>query len=348
LRHNYALLKNKAQGAQIMAVVKSNAYGHGLAPVSQALYQAGCRSFAVTDAEEGCLLRPHLPDDAEIVLFSGVFDEADAKLCQQHQLTPVLTEPYQLTYLIKQSFHGKVWIKVDTGMHRLGVESAQTLSHAIQAQPNIQLIGIMSHLACADSPEHPLNQQQILSFQTIQSQYQAPAYSLFNSAGLIALSDKLNTQVMRPGIALYGMEPIESQVIGLKPVAQLSSRIMQIRDIKQGESVSYAASWVALHDMRIAVVAMGYADGLPRLLSNQGNVLCQNVVLPIVGKVCMDYCLLGIDHANVHVGDEVLFFDDKSNLPKANQVAQQCQTISYELFTGLGARLNRVYIGEES
>jgi alanine racemase len=233
-------------------------------------------------------------------------------------------------------------------MHRLGVESAQAFAHAIQAQPDIQLMGIMSHLACADTPEHPLNQQQIDQFKAIQQSTQAPTYSLFNSAGLIALSDKLNTQVMRPGIALYGMEPIASQSIGLKPVAQLSSRIMQIRDIKQGESVSYAASWVAPHDMRIAVVAMGYADGLPRLLSNQGKVLCQNVALPIVGKVCMDYCLLGIDHANIHEGDEVLFFGDAVNLPKANQVAKQCQTISYELFTGLGSRLNRVYIGEKS
>jgi len=347
LRHNYALLKNKACDAEIMAVVKANAYGHGLVPVSQALYQEGCRSFAVTDALEGSLLRPYLPDDATIILFSGLFDADDAKLCCQHQLTPVITEPAQLKLLSAQDFQGKVWVKVDTGMLRLGADNLPALMDGIQ-QSNIQLAGVMSHLACADTPEHPLNQQQIKAFQTIQNNVAAPAYSLFNSAGLIALSDKLDTQVMRPGIALYGIEPIPSQPLGLQPIAQLSSQIMQVRDIKKGESVSYAASWVAPQDMRIAVVAMGYADGLPRLLSNQGKGVCKGMSLPIVGKVCMDYCLLGIDDEAIHAGDEVFFFGHAKNLPQANQVAEQCQTISYELFTGLGTRLNREYIGGQS
>ena len=353
LRHNYALLETKANGAQIMAVVKANAYGHGLVPVSKVLYQQGCRSFAVTDAEEGSQLRLHLPDDAAIILFSGVFDAADAKLCHDYQLTPTITTQDQLNLLTEQPFTGSVWLKIDTGMHRLGALEAQALHAAIQGHPHIQLAGIMSHLACADTPEHPLNAQQIKAFQSLKEQLPAPLYSLFNSAGLIALSEQIDTQIMRPGIALYGIEPIAGQTLGLKAIAQLSSQVMQVRDIQQGESVSYAASWVAPHNMRIAVVALGYADGLPRLLSNQGSAVCQGQFLPIVGRVCMDYCLLAVEEQHIEVGDEVFFFGAESeqqdiNLPTANQVAAQCQTIAYELLTGLGSRLQRQYIGEKS
>ncbi len=348
LRHNYALLETKAKDAQIMAVVKANAYGHGLVPVSKVLYQQGCRSFAVTDAEEGSQLRLHLPKDAAIILFSGVFDAADAKLCSEFQLTPTITTQDQLNLLTEQLFTGFVWLKVDTGMHRLGALEAQTLHAAIQAHPRIELAGIMSHLACADTPEHPLNAQQIKSFQSLKEQLPAPLYSLFNSAGLIALSEQIDTQIMRPGIALYGIEPIAGQTLGLKAVAQLSSQVMQVRDIQQGESVSYAASWVAPHNMRIAVVALGYADGLPRLLSNQGEAGVNGHLLPIVGRVCMDYCMLAIEEHQVSIGDKVVFFGAGDNQPKANQVAAKCQTIAYELLTGLGSRLQRQYIGEKS
>ena len=353
LRHNYALLQTRVKDARIMAVVKANAYGHGLVPVSKALYQQGCRSFAVTDAEEGCQLRPHLPGDADIILFSGVFDAEDARLCHQYQLTPTITMETQLNLLTRQQFAGSVWLKVDTGMHRLGALEAPALHHAIQNHSHIQLAGIMSHLACADTPEHPLNMQQIKAFQSLKKQLGAPLYSLFNSAGLIALSSHVNTQVMRPGIALYGVEPIAKQTLGLKPVAQLSSQVMQVRHIQQGESVSYGGTWIAPRDMDIAVVALGYADGLPRLLSNQGSAVCRNQSLPVVGRICMDYCMLAVGEQHIEVGDEVFFFGDTSgqhgiNLPSASQVAAQCQTIAYELFTGLGSRLQRRYIGEES
>jgi alanine racemase len=344
LAWNYHLLQKHAGKTNIMAVVKANAYGHGLLPIANTLYQEGCRSFAVTDAEEGKTLRGEIPQDCDIVLFSGVFDAEDAVLCQKHTLTPVIARPEQLTLLQSAGFTGKLWLKVDTGMSRIGATSLQSLIKHIP--PSIQLIGIMSHLACADEPKHKLNQQQIDQFKSIQQTTQAPAYSLFNSAGLIAFSQHIKTDIARPGLALYGVEPIASQPLGLKPVMQLSSQVIQIRDIKKGEGVSYGATWLAPQDMRIAIIALGYADGLPRLLSNQGQAWVKGQLLPIVGRVCMDYCMLAITQHDVQVGDDVVFFGYHDNQPSANLVAKQCQTISYELFTQIPSRVLRTYVKE--
>jgi len=345
LADNYRLLQQRAGSATIMAVIKANAYGHGLLPVAKTLYQIGCRSFAVTDASEGSKLRQSLAFDANIILFSGIFDIADAKPCVKHQLTPVCVQKNQLKLLQEVGFQGSVWLKVDTGMNRLGATHIKTLINDV-AQSSFQLAGIMSHLACADTPEHPLNQQQFDRFQHLQKHTHAPAYSLLNSAGLIAFTENTH-DVVRPGLALYGIEPVPEQPLGLQPIAELSSHIMQVRDIKQGESVSYGGTWVAPQDMRIAIVALGYADGLPRLLSNQGQVWVNGQTLPIVGRVCMDYCMLAVGEAQVNEGDKVVFFGGDKNQPQANHVATQCQTIAYEIFTHLSERLHCVYTGEQ-
>ncbi|MDX8383121.1 MAG: alanine racemase C-terminal domain-containing protein, partial [Ghiorsea sp.] len=147
---------------------------------------------------------------------------------------------------------------------------------------------------------------------------------------------------------LYGIEPIPSMPLGLKPVLQLRARVMQVRPIQAGESVSYGASWSADSNSDIAVVAMGYADGLPRLLSNQGEVLHTSGRLPIVGRVCMDYCMLAVDAKQVKTGDEVIFFGFQQGAPHINDVAASCQTISYELLTSLSARVQRIYLQESS
>ncbi len=330
-----------------MVVVKANAYGHGLTHIAKALFVEGCRLFAVTDANEGLSLRKHLPQNADIILLSGIFDALDAQCCVTHRLTPVVTSTSHVKHLQQAGFQGSVWLKVDTGMHRLGAINAFGLHQHIQ-DANIHLAGVMSHLACADTPKHPLNQQQIHRFQAICKQIPAPAYSLFNSAGLIAFSASHHFNVARPGIALYGIEPIPSQPLELKPVAELSSQVIHIHKVKQGESVSYGASWVAPQDMRIAVVAMGYADGLPRLLSNQGKAWVHGCLLPIVGRVCMDYCMLAVGSSKVQEGDKVVFFGGKENQPLANHIATQCQTIAYEIFTHLDKRLLRTYVGEST
>jgi len=258
----------------------------------------------------------------------------------------VLTNTHQLELLKICEFTGSVWLKIDTGMNRLGCLDIQAFNESLSHQPHIQLAGIMSHMACADTPENPLNQKQISDFQTMSAQTNVSAYSLFNSAGSLAFGDTIPTDIIRPGIALYGIEPVAGKNYGFKPVAELSSSVVQIRQIKRGESVSYGASWMSQEDTNIAVIALGYADGLPRLLSNQGFAWCKGKQLPIVGKVCMDYCMLDIRDLDIFVGDKIVFFGSNQPKPHVQQLATLCETIPYEIFTSLSSRLNYQYIGE--
>ncbi|GMR00073.1 MAG: alanine racemase [Zetaproteobacteria bacterium] len=342
LCHNYRVLKEKAGNATVMAVVKANAYGHGLDLIASTLLDEGCQSFAVTDAEEGLRLRHILGSKPDITVLSGIFDTEDATLCLESTLTPVVTEIWQINALKNASFPGRVWLKVDTGMKRLGCEDAARLFIACREQ-GIDIAGIMSHLACADEPDHPLNHQQAKAFQQYLAALPEPVpASLLNSAGLVSIPEYV-MDVVRPGIALYGAEPVSSRPLGLQPVMQLTSRIMQVRTVRKGESVSYGAAFTASKDMRIAVAALGYADGLPRSLSNRGmaiptNTQDKDAILPVVGRVCMDYCLLDASYVSLTTNDTVEFWGEA--IP-AVDVARQAGTIAYELFTGVGERVMR-------
>jgi len=344
LLHNYQLLRQRAGSAELMAVVKANAYGHGLEHIAPILSEHGCQYFAVTDAAEGVQLRA-LVQQADITLLSGLFEPSDAQLCQQYHLTPVITQKTHLQWLQDAQFQGQVWIKVDTGMQRLGAQEPDAL-YQQALQHNIQVAGIMSHLACADTPEHPLNQAQADAFQQLHQSF-SPAIkaSLLNSAGMVAFPQQSHDMV-RPGIALYGSEPIAHEPIGLKPVMQLTAKVMQIRQVQKGTTLSYGATHTAAHDMKVALICLGYADGLPRSLSNCGMAEFQGQALPIVGRVCMDYCLLDCSKAALQVGDTVIFWG--SEHIAAHTVAQQTDTIPYTLMTGIGARVQRVTIKGES
>jgi len=342
LRHNYRALKEKAGKATVMAVVKANAYGHGLDLIAPTLLDEGCQSFAVTDAEEGLRLRRILGSKPDIVVLSGIFDAEDAVLCLESTLTPVVTEIWQINALKNASFTNQVWLKVDTGMKRLGCEDVAQMFAACR-KLGLGIAGMMSHLACADMPDHPLNHQQVETFRQYQAALPEPVpASLLNSAGLVTMPEyAMNT--VRPGIALYGAEPVRNHPLGLQPVMQLTSRIMQVRTVRKGESISYGADYTASKDMRVAVAALGYADGLPRSLSNCGmamptNTQDKDAILPVVGRVCMDYCLLDASHVSLTTNDTVEFWGEA--IP-AVDVAQQAGTIAYELFTSVGERVMR-------
>jgi len=342
LRHNYRILKDKAKNAVVMAVVKANAYGHGLDVIAPALLDESCHSFAVTDAEEGLRLRRILGRGPDIVILSGIFDADDAVLCSEAILTPVVNELSQINILKNALFAGRVWLKVDTGMRRLGCEDVVRMFAACRGQ-GIGIAGIMSHLACADIPDHPLNRQQADAFRQYLASLPEPVpASLLNSAGLVTIPEHA-LDAVRPGIALYGAEPVRNHPLGLQPVMQLTSRIMQLRTVHKGESISYGATFTAPEDMRIAIVALGYADGLPRSLSNCGMAMSVkkkegDAILPVAGRVCMDYCLLDVSHVSLAIGDRVEFWG--AAIP-AVEVARQAGTIAYELFTGVGERVMR-------
>jgi len=342
LRHNYGILKERAGNAVVMAVIKANAYGHGLDLIAPVLLDEGCQSFAVTDTEEGNRLRRILGKTPDIVILSGIFDAEDANMCSESALTPVVSETWQVNMLNNATFTGGVWLKVDTGMQRLGCENVVQMFMTCR-ENSIDIAGIMSHLACADMQDHPLNHQQAESFRQYLTALPEPVpASLLNSAGLVTMPEYA-MNVVRPGIALYGAEPVRNHPLGLQPVMQLTSRIMQVRTVRKGESISYGAAFTASKDMRIAIAALGYADGLPRSLSGCGmarpaDKRDKDAILPITGRICMDYCLLDASHSNISAGDEVEFWGEA--LPVVD-VARQAGTIAYELFTGIGERVMR-------
>ena len=339
LRHNFLRLRQIAGSADVMAVVKADAYGHGLSLVVPTLAEAGCRQFAVTDAAEGARVRGMLADEAaEVVPLSGIFDMQDAKIVTANHLTPTIFDMEQLQYLIDSGFHGALWVKVDTGMNRLGVNQLDALLERCECA-GVAVRGVMSHLACADTPEHPLNVQQVERFAELHSAQKTHlSASLLNSAGLVTLPGAMY-DVVRPGIALYGAEPVADRPIGLKPVMQFGGAVMQVRDIRCGESVSYGASFVAEQAMKIAVVSVGYGDGLPRALSGCGYGCFAGTKLPIIGRVCMDYTMVDVSHVDIHPGDRVEFWGGEL---LANEVAEMAATISYTLFTGVSGRVQRL------
>ncbi len=338
LLHNYDILCQRAGDAHVMAVVKANAYGHGLKLIAQALQMHGCTHFAITDADEGKNLRSYLGDAAHITVLSGLFDAQDAIVCEQYALTPVITEHQHIQWLEQAHFKGEIWLKVDTGMQRLGAEHPQALLEACKQSP-ITCMGLMSHLACADTPEHPLNQVQADAFQQLHQTLMPQSHaSLLNSAGMTALPQHAHTMV-RPGIALYGAEPIAHEPLGLKPVMQLSAQVMQVRHIQQGTTLSYGATYTAKKEMDIALICMGYADGLPRALSNCGFATYQGGRLPIIGRICMDYCLLDCSNTSLKTGDSVSFWGEDILV---NDVANTLNTIPYTLMTGIGSRVQRM------
>jgi alanine racemase len=345
LRYNYRLLKERACQAEIMAIVKANAYGHGLNLIAPTLYEEGCRNFGISDAKEGEYLRDLLNNEdrqnnAEIALLSGIFDIEDALLACSKQLTPVITEQAQVTLLHKAGFQGSIWIKVNSGMNRLGAADPKSLYNKC-LRLGLEVRGIMSHLACADTPEHPQNQLQAKAFsRTCEDITSDIPRSLLNSGGIIAMPECV-LDVVRPGIALYGSEPVSNRYMGLKPVMSLTGQIMQIRDISAGETVSYSASFTATKAMRIAVISLGYADGVPRALSNCGFVSCNGQKLPITGRVCMDYTMVDVSNTDAQSGDSVEFWGEHL---LANEVAAQIDTISYTLFTGIGERVRRIVV----
>ncbi|MDQ6993635.1 MAG: alanine racemase, partial [Mariprofundus sp.] len=208
----------------------------------------------------------------------------------------------------------------------------------------INLRGLMSHLACGDIPSHPLNRQQAETFtQICQALDPTLPRSLLNSAGMVSMPD-LMMDVVRPGLALYGIEPIPERPIGLKPVMSMTAKVIQIRQLQAGDAISYGASFVAKETMRIAVVSAGYADGIPRQLSNRACAIYNKERLPITGRVCMDYTMLDVTHSAIQEGDWVAFWGEQL---KANEVASVIDSISYTLFTGLGTRVQRLTTGSD-
>lgn len=340
---NYHLLKNKHAKNSVAAVVKANAYGLGVAGVSKALWEAGCRDFFVATLAEGIELRAILPE-AKIGVFQGLF-AGEEKEYIQHNLIPVLNDVSQVERFYHSDLfkHNKpIMIHVDTGMTRLGLTETDLKHKAISALSTYPSLLLMSHLACANDPEHPKNNEQLTRFLTAKNYFPNVRASLANSAGVF-LSDDFHFDMARTGCALYGINPHDVKN-PMQPVATLSAPILQIRTLDRDETIGYGGTAIAHKDTFIATVGIGYADGYFRSLSNQGFAFIAGHKVPLVGRVSMDMVTLDVSLVplqQITANTRAEFINDTQTV---DDIARQCQTIGYEIFTRIGSRVQRNFL----
>lgn len=347
LGSNYRKFAKLAGKANCAAAVKGDAYGLGLTPVVKSLWAEGCRSFYVARPEEGQTLRGILPK-ATISVLDGLY-EGHASFYRKHQLVPALTTVSQINDWVKNGKSAPCALHVDTGINRAGLQPADWLAFTgndnLLRKLNIRML--MSHLACGDDDQSPMNQQQLDRFRAIRNAVPHLAASLANSPGIF-LGKPYHFDEVRPGIGLYGGNPTPYQKNPMKPVVTLNVRVLQIRKLQKGDTVGYSATWTAQRPSRIAVIAAGYADGVARKLSssqNQGpaQVYFAGQRCPIVGRVSMDMMTVDVTDVPERKLAKVTHAELFGKNISIDEAAGWAGTISYELLTHLGKRYARVY-----
>jgi alanine racemase len=350
LAANYRLISGLAGGALTAPVVKADAYGLGLAPVARRLWAEGARGFFVSRVAEGLALRAALGParPATVWVFDGCPPGAAATLAGA-DLTPVLNSFTQIDdwglYALTLGRRLPAALHLDTGMNRLGLrpEEARALAVAPDRLRPLELELIVSHLACGGQDGHPMNPRQLVRFVEICRLYPGVPRSLSASGGVFLGVDYCLEQV-RPGISLYGGGPFASPDPRLATVATLKAPILQVRQVSPGETVGYGADFTATQAMRIAILAVGYADGVLRSLSPGAYGCLGGQACPLIGRISMDLIALDVtDSPNAQPGAEIELIGRHAPL---DEVARQAGTISYEVLTRIGARVARLYSGE--
>ena len=361
IAHNYRFLDHQTgPSTQTAAAVKANGYGLGMAAVSAALYQAGCRLFFTAQLEEGVRLSAAFAeqgyDGAQIAVLEG-FRQADLETFHAHHLTPVINSPEQAEWLaaypVKTQSALPAILHIDTGMNRLGfgTDSHVFLSDPLHVLHALELSLVMSHLACSDDPSDSTNQAQLEQFTRLARPFAHIPKSLCNSGGIF-LPDAYHFDVTRPGIALYGAMPSPDMTDkGLRPALRWDADIVQIRTLEKGERAGYGGEFIANDaPTRLATIAAGYADGYDRALYQPERGIVAKVeiagkVVPLAGRVSMDLLIADV----TSLGDSEIASASKACLIGAHyslaEMAKDRQTISYEVLTGLGDRMMRLYDG---
>jgi alanine racemase len=347
---NHREIRHRAAGAAVAPVVKADAYRMGLVPVAKALAAEGADSFFVARVEEGIALRAILPH-IRIFVFDGVMPGTVPALIA-HRLIPVLNSADEIAEWSKAARARKsildAALQIDTGMNRSGLSQREV--SALAANPSRALAGIsldliMSHLACADDPDHEQNRRQRERFRAALASLPPAPASLAASAG-IELGDEYLFDMVRPGMALYGGKPIPSRDNPYRTVVLLTSQVLQLRHLDVGETVGYSATFTARRSSTIAIVGFGYGDGLIRASGGKGRAAIGGVLVPFAGRISMD--LLALDVTDVpknalHRGAPVEFLGDTISLDNA---ARAAGTITHEVLTAISPRTRRVYVGD--
>lgn len=353
--HNLEVLSRLEGTPTVYPVIKANAYGHGLVPVARALEAAGAKGLCVALVEEGLKLRAagtQLP----IVVLNGCYGEFAPEMLAA-RLTPTIHGLDQLRVLARAA-EGRVvryHLKVDTGMHRLGLplERLEELVEELRHHSNLELEGVMTHLASADEDRRQtLDQLAVFdrAIDVVRKAGHRPTWlHASNSAGALLHPDA-RYNLIRPGIAMYGISPVDSQSFGLRPALRLSSRVVTVRTVRRGDAVGYNATFVARSPIRIATVPIGYGDGLLRSASNSAEALIRGRRCRFAGRVSMDLITLDVTHVDgADVGDEVVLIGRQgSDEITSSELARAAGTISYEVVTGLLERVPRRYRPQSS
>ncbi len=363
LRHNFSAVKRIVpKDAHIMAVVKANAYGAGAIKASEIFLQEGANYLGVATLDEALELRSHFSKTPILIL--GYSPNSNASMLIDNDLSAMIFSLEQAEVFsqmaLKSQKRLKIHLKIDTGMHRLGLEpnlKSIEIIKKIRALKGLEVEGIFTHLSNADAKikTHAKNQmkafnaflEQLLD-QKIEFQYR----HAYNSAGILSLCNGNENRFLnlyRPGIMLYGFYPSngmkETCPTILKNVISLKAQIVQIRSVKKGEFIGYGEHFYTNEETLVGVLALGYADGLTRALGNRIQVAINNQLAPLIGKVCMDQCFVKLNNIQAKEGDEVILFGDKSaNANDTSEIAALLNTIPYETISTLSKRLERVYI----
>jgi alanine racemase len=349
---NWKKLEKLGVPAECGAAVKADAYGCGIDPVVRALSKAGCKTFFVATLEEARAARAAAPE-AAVYLLSGLLPNAGGALAAIN-CRPVIGDLAELAewdiFCRQSAWAGGAALHIDTGMNRLGLSlaDAENLAPRIAAG-NHGITLVMTHLACAENIKHPLNARQLANFRTIAGSYAGVPASLTNSSGIF-LGGAYHFDLMRPGAALYGINPTPEADNPMAPVVNLKARILQIRSVERGDTVGYSATWTARRQSRIAVVAAGYADGYFRAAGSSDGTRGAEVILagqrcPVAGRISMD--LLAVDITDLPAnaarrGQMATLIGDGITV---DELAHHFGTIAYEVLTSLGRRYQRVYTG---
>ncbi len=344
LKHNLNIVRKFAPDSRVMAVVKANGYGHGLLTVATAL--SGADEYGVASIDEALVLR-EAGITAPITALEGFFGSEEIPLFVQHEITTVIHSDWQVEMLERVSHSGqmKAWLKVDTGMNRLGIKTpaAESVINRVRHCRIIGEFGLLSHLARADEVDIDTTKKQMVRFKELTDQHDL-SVSLANSAGVVAWSES-HGDVVRPGIMLYGSSPVAAKTaaeIGLKSVMSAQSELIAINQQRKGDAIGYGGDWSCPEDMLVGVVAFGYGDGYPRNAPHGTPVIVNGVCAPLIGRVSMDMITVDLRNVAASVGDDVELWG--SNLP-IDEVARCAGTISYELMCQLTERVTRFTSG---
>ena len=331
---NYRLFQSCVEG-EVGAVVKANGYGLGAPRIVERLFEEGCRSFFVATLDEALALNAHA--DAAIYVFEPPLSKDGIETTLEAGCIPVVNDDNQLEVVTRES-QRPIAVHIDTGMERLGISFRNVDMNQLKSA-NLSLL--MTHLACADDPDDPFNNEQVTRFQHIARQLKGVRTSIGNSAATLT-GAMFQGDLARPGIGLYGANPFSKRENPTSIVAVCEAKVLSIREVESGTSVGYGRTYTSQAATRIAVVGIGYADGVPRVLSNRGNFAFGDKLLPIRGHISMDVTQLDATMCpDLRVGDWVEFFGKNID---CDDVAKSANSLGYEFLTGLGKRVERLYV----